>query len=52
MPQTRETTGLTRSPRSAAVVSINTQPLRGVRDHFSGVVDWVEHKHERVVVTP
>lgn len=27
------------------------EPLRKVRDHFSDIVDRVEHEHERVTVT-
>lgn len=30
---------------------MSTESLRAVRDHFSEVVDRVEHHHERVVVT-
>lgn len=30
---------------------VSTQSLRDVRDHFSEVVDRVEHQHDRVVVT-
>ena len=30
---------------------MSTEPLRQVRDHFSDVVDRVEHQHERVIVT-
>jgi prevent-host-death family protein len=30
---------------------MSTESLRAVRDHFSEVVDRVEHQHERVVVT-
>jgi antitoxin YefM len=32
-------------------VAMTTQPLRSVRDHFSEVVDRVEHQHERVTIT-
>jgi prevent-host-death family protein len=28
-----------------------TEPLRSVRDHFSEVLDRVEHQHERVTIT-
>lgn len=30
---------------------MSIEPLREVRDHFSGVVDRVEREHERVTVT-
>ena len=30
---------------------MSTESLREVRDHFSAVVDRVEHEHERVTVT-
>ena len=30
---------------------MSVQPLRDVRNHFSDVVDRVEHHHERVTVT-
>ena len=30
---------------------MSVEPLREVRDHFSDVVDRVEHEHERVTVT-
>ncbi len=30
---------------------MSTEPLREVRNHFSEVVDRVEHHHERVTVT-
>jgi len=30
---------------------MSIEPLRTVRDHFSDVVDRVEHEHERVTVT-
>jgi antitoxin YefM len=30
---------------------MSMEPLREVRDHFSEVVDRVEHQHERVTVT-
>jgi antitoxin YefM len=32
-------------------VVMSVEPLREVRDHFSEVVDRVEHHHERVTVT-
>ena len=37
--------------RSATIVFMSTDSLRNVRDHFSEVVDRVEHHHERVIVT-
>lgn len=30
---------------------MSTESLRAVRDHFSEIVDRVEHQHERVIVT-
>lgn len=30
---------------------MSIEPLREVRDHFSEVIDRVEHEHERVTVT-
>jgi prevent-host-death family protein len=30
---------------------MSVEPLRDVRDHFSDVIDRVEHEHERVTVT-
>lgn len=30
---------------------MSVEPLREVRDHFSEVIDRVEHHHERVTVT-
>ena len=30
---------------------MSVEPLRDVRNHFSDVVDRVEHEHERVTVT-
>ena len=30
---------------------MSVEPLRDVRNHFSEVIDRVEHQHERVVVT-
>jgi prevent-host-death family protein len=30
---------------------MSAEPLRDVRDHFSEVIDRVEHEHERVTVT-
>lgn len=35
----------------ATIVAMSSEPLRAVRDHFSEVIDRVEHHHERVVVT-
>jgi antitoxin YefM len=35
----------------ATIVAMGIEPLREVRDHFSDVVDRVEHEHERVTVT-
>jgi antitoxin YefM len=35
----------------ATIVAMSTEPLRQVRDHFSDIVDRVEHEHERVTVT-
>lgn len=32
-------------------MAMSTESLRSVRDHFSEVVDRVEHQHERVVIT-
>ena len=33
------------------IVAMTTESLRAVRDHFSEVVDRVEHQHERVIMT-
>jgi prevent-host-death family protein len=30
---------------------MSTEPLRDVRDHFSDVIDRVQHEHERITVT-
>jgi prevent-host-death family protein len=30
---------------------MSVEPLRTVRDHFSDIVDRVEHEHDRVTVT-
>jgi prevent-host-death family protein len=30
---------------------MSVEPLREVRDHFSDVIDRVEHEHERITVT-
>jgi prevent-host-death family protein len=35
----------------ATIVAMTIEPLRQVRDHFSDIVDRVEHEHERVTVT-
>lgn len=35
----------------ATIVAMSTESLREVRDHFSDVVDRVEHEHARVTVT-
>ncbi len=35
----------------ATIVAMSIEPLRKVRDHFSDIVDRVEHEHERVTVT-
>ena len=35
----------------ATIVVMSTESLREVRDHFSEVVDRVEHEHDRVTVT-
>ena len=35
----------------ATIVAMSTESLREVRDHFSEVVDRVEHHHDRVTVT-
>jgi prevent-host-death family protein len=35
----------------ATIVAMSTESLREVRDHFSEVVDRVEHEHDRVTVT-
>ena len=36
---------------SATIVYMTVEPLRDVRDHFSDVIDRVEHEHERITVT-
>jgi prevent-host-death family protein len=33
------------------IVAMGIESLRQVRDHFSDIVDRVEHEHERVTVT-
>jgi antitoxin YefM len=45
------TRALPSSSSSATIVSMSVESLREVRDHFSEVVDRVEHQHERVTVT-
>ena len=35
----------------ATIVVMSTESLREVRDHFSEVVDRVEHEHDRVTIT-
>lgn len=35
----------------ATIVVMTVEPLRDVRNHFSDVIDRVEHEHERVTVT-
>lgn len=35
----------------ATIVAMSIEPLRQVRDHFSDIVDRVEHEHQRVTVT-
>ena len=42
---------LRRGRRRATIVAMSTESLREVRDHFSEVVDRVEHEHDRVTVT-
>jgi mRNA interferase RelE/StbE len=37
--------------RRATIVLMTVEPLRDVRNHFSDVIDRVEHEHERVTVT-
>jgi antitoxin YefM len=39
------------SLQSATIVCMTVEPLRDVRNHFSDVIDRVEHEHERVTVT-
>ncbi|GMA37979.1 hypothetical protein GCM10025883_45550 [Mobilicoccus caccae] len=43
--------GLTPALPSATIVVMSIESLREVRDHFSDVVDRVQHQHERVTVT-
>jgi antitoxin YefM len=38
-------------PVGATIVYMAIEPLRDVRNHFSDVIDRVEHEHERVTVT-
>lgn len=35
----------------ATIVAMSAEPLRDVRNHFSEVIDRVEHHHERITVT-
>lgn len=42
---------MTSSRRCATIVSMTTEPLRSVRDHFSEFVDRVEREHDRVMIT-
>jgi len=42
--------GATNTKR-ATIVAMSTESLREARDHFSEVVDRVEHEHDRVTVT-
>src|SRR5215218_805972 len=42
---------LRRDRMRATIVVMSTESLREVRDHFSEVVDRVEHEHDRVTVT-
>ncbi len=35
----------------ATIVYMTVEPLRGMRNHFSDVIDRVEREHERVTVT-
>jgi antitoxin YefM len=37
--------------QGATIVLMTVEPLRDVRNHFSDVIDRVEHEHERVTVT-
>jgi antitoxin YefM len=37
--------------QGATIVVMAVEPLRDVRNHFSDVIDRVEHEHERVTVT-
>lgn len=43
--------GLPMEQKRATIVSMSIKPLREIRDHFSDVIDRVEHEHERVTVT-
>ena len=36
---------------NATIVYMTVEPLRDVRNHFSDVIDRVEHEHERITVT-
>lgn len=42
---------LARPAVDATIVYMTVEPLRDVRNHFSDVIDRVEHEHERVTVT-
>lgn len=42
---------LLRTLECATIAALSTESLREVRDHFSEVVDRVEHEHDRVTVT-
>lgn len=42
---------LCRRRGGATIVAMSIESLREVRDHFSEVVDRVEHEHDRVTVT-
>lgn len=42
---------LPRGSLSATIVSMTVEPLREVRNHFSDVINRVEHEHARVTVT-
>src|SRR5215216_1176440 len=42
---------LRRDRMRATIVVMSIESLREVRDHFSEVVDRVEHEHDRVTVT-
>ena len=49
--QARAAERLRRGGMRATIVVMSTESLREVRDHFSEVVDRVEHEHDRVTVT-
>jgi antitoxin YefM len=42
---------LRQSRVGATIVHMTVEPLRDVRNHFSDVIDRVQHEHERVTVT-